>query len=83
MEGRSNKALYAEIMEALKIVSRWKDIKRAVELSLGNVDDKTFSEALHKLVNAGFVEEREGVYVIADPVLRRVEFRRLVKGFQG
>ena len=83
LEGRVNKALYAEIMEALKIMSRWKDIKRAVELSLGNVDDKTFSEALHKLVNAGFVEEREGVYVIADPVLRRVEFRRLTKGFQG
>ncbi|MEM0374109.1 MAG: ATP-binding protein [Sulfolobaceae archaeon] len=73
-----NKELYIEIMKTIKIVSRWKEIKRGVEIALGKIDDKVFSNALENLVKSSFVEKRNGEYVITDPILREVEFEKLL-----
>lgn len=64
-------------MKTVKIVSRRKEIKRGVEVTLGKIDDKVFSNALESLVNSGFVEKRDNEYIITDPVLREVEFEKL------
>ncbi|MBB5255290.1 AAA family ATPase [Sulfurisphaera ohwakuensis] len=77
LEDKVNKELYVEIMKTVKIVSRWKEIKRGVEVTLGKVDDKVFSNALESLVNSGFVEKRDNEYIITDPVLREIEFEKL------
>ena len=78
LEGKSNKRLYATIMSVLKVVNTWKDIKRGVEIKLGNVDDKELSLALESLLNNNFIEKRkEGVYEIVGPILREIDYDKL------
>ena len=78
LEGKSNKRLYTTIMSVLKVVNTWKDIKRGVEIKLGNVDDKELSLALESLLNNNFTEKRkEGVYEIVDPILREIDYDKL------
>ena len=78
LEGKSNKRLYTTIMSVLKVVNTWKDIKRGVEIKLGNVDDKELSLALESLLNNNFIEKRkEGVYEIVDPILREIDYDKL------
>jgi hypothetical protein len=78
LEGKSNKRLYTTIMSVLKVVNTWKDIKRGVEIKLGNVDDKELSLALESLINNNFIEKRkEGVYEIVDPILREIDYDKL------
>ncbi|BCS94321.1 AAA family ATPase [Metallosphaera javensis (ex Sakai et al. 2022)] len=72
---KGNRKLYCEIMNVLKVVSRWKEIKRGVEIALGRIDDKEFSSALQNLVKYNFVVKSSEEYRIEDPVLREVEFR--------
>ena len=78
LENKSNKGIYTTIMNSLKVVNTWKDVKRGVEIKLGQVDDKEFSLALESLVNNNFVEKRrEGVYEIADPILREIDYDKI------
>jgi len=78
LEGKSNKRLYTTIMSVLKVVNAWKDVKRGVEIKLGNVDDKELSLALESLLNNNFIEKRkEGVYEIVDPILREIDYDKL------
>ena len=83
LEGRVNKALYLAILSALRFVSRWKDIKFAVETKLGaEVGDREFVNALEALVNYNFVERvGEGVYRLADPLLREVDYDALIRRY--
>lgn len=84
LEGKTNKKIYTTIMSVLKVVNTWKDIKRGVEIKLGNVDDKELSLALESLVNNNFVEKkREGVYEIVDPILREIDYERLSSNSTG
>lgn len=83
LEGRVNKALYLAILSALRFVSRWKDIKFAVETKLGaEVGDREFVNALEALVNYNFVERvGEGVYRLADPLLREIDYDALIRRY--
>lgn len=49
----------------------WAELKRFVEREQGGpIYNKNFSDMLNNLVKSGFVEYREGKYMISDPVLR-------------
>ena len=63
---------YMAILKALSInISRWIDIKNYVINLSGNIDDKTFSRLLKKLVKYGYVVKRDGRYFIDDPILKK------------
>lgn len=48
----------------------WSELKRSVEYKeKGPIYNKNFTELLNNLVKAGFVEQRERLYAISDPVL--------------
>ena len=46
----------------------WGDLKKSVEKGTGPIYGKNFTELLQNLIKAGFVEQREGLYFISDPV---------------
>ncbi|BBG23617.1 hypothetical protein IC006_0905 [Sulfuracidifex tepidarius] len=78
LENKGNKALYVKLMEIVKVVSRWSEIKRGIEISLGNIDDKELTLALDSLVNNNFMEKGDkGEYKIVDPLLREIDFGRI------
>ncbi|MCS4541390.1 MAG: ATP-binding protein [Euryarchaeota archaeon] len=47
----------------------WGNLKSLVEKECGPIYNKNFTELLHNLVKAGFVEQRGELYTISDPVL--------------
>lgn len=56
---------YKAIMKALKDGgARWNEIKQQTSIS-----DKQLYSALKRLADCGFIEKKEGVYTIADPLL--------------
>jgi len=78
LESKSNKLLYLTIMDVLKVVNRWKDIKRGVEIRMGKVDDKELGLALEALVSGNFIAKGgRGEYNIVDPILRGIDYIRL------
>jgi hypothetical protein len=78
LEKRSNRMLYVKLMDLIKVVNRWSDIKRGVEISVGGVDDKELSLALDALVRNNFVEKVEkGEYRITDPLLREIDYGKI------
>lgn len=61
---------YLEVLKIIVNPSRWSEIKRGLATALGiKISDKQVSTYLKELVGYGFVEEREGLYSIADPLL--------------
>lgn len=55
----------AELREA-----RWSELKRALELSeKRKVADNVFTKLLDNLVKAGFLESKDEMYTITDPLL--------------
>ena len=68
---------YRVILKAIALgYSRWKDIKDYLTLKLGYINDSNFSALIENLVKSGYVEKKEGRYIIPDPVLEKV-FREL------
>ncbi len=68
---------YRVILKAVALgYSRWSDIKDYLTLKLGYINDSNFSSLLENLVKYGYIEKKEGRYMIPDPVLARV-FREL------
>ncbi|HII60889.1 AAA family ATPase [Pyrococcus horikoshii] len=64
---------YRFILKAIALgYSRWRDIKDYLTLKVGPINDANFSKLLDNLVKHGYVERRDGRYVITDPVLRKV-----------
>lgn len=47
----------------------WGNLKSLVEKECGPIYNKNFTELLHNLVKAGFLEQRGRLYSISDPVL--------------
>ncbi|WP_338604724.1 ATP-binding protein [Sulfolobus tengchongensis] len=72
---KKNKELYCAIMEVLKVVNKWKEIKNGVEIKIGKIDDKEFSNALKNLVNFNFVTKEGEKYEITDPILKEISFK--------
>jgi AAA+ ATPase superfamily predicted ATPase len=83
LEDKVNKALYIAVLQALKVVSRWSEIKSAVSAILGvEVGDRELVNALNSLVGYNFVERRgRGEYGIADPILRQVDMVPLLRRY--
>lgn len=83
LEDKVNKALYLAILSVLKVVNRWKDIKFAVMARLGReFGDRELLNALNALINYNFVVKvREGEYRLADPILREVDYDKLIKRY--
>ncbi|ADN49830.1 AAA family ATPase [Vulcanisaeta distributa] len=83
LEDKANKALYLAILSALRVVNRWKDIKFAVTTRLGReFGDRELLNALNALINYNFVVKvREGEYRLADPILREVDYDKLIKRY--
>ncbi len=71
LKGRANKRLYLAILEALKHVNRWRDIKAYASFLIGHeIDDRTLDNALTALIRFNLVEKHsEGIYRIIDPIL--------------
>jgi AAA+ ATPase superfamily predicted ATPase len=59
---------YIEIMKTLTKPSTWSEVKRSLRL-LTNISDKQVSNYLRELVYYGFVEKRDDLYSITDPLL--------------
>ena len=80
LEDKVNKALYLAILSALRIVNRWKDIKFAVAARLSReFSDRELLNALNALINYNFVTKvREGEYRLADPILREIDYDKLI-----
>jgi hypothetical protein len=57
-------ARYKKIMKSIKGGARWEEIKKQTQIS-----DKQLYSMLIRLIDNGFIEKIEGVYVIADPLL--------------
>jgi hypothetical protein len=59
---------YIEVLKTLVKPSTWSELKRALR-TVANVSDKQLSSFLKELVDYGFVEKKNKLYMIADPLL--------------
>ncbi|MDK2384880.1 MAG: ATP-binding protein [Candidatus Korarchaeota archaeon] len=71
---------YVEVLRILMNPSRWSDVKRGLAIALGTkISDKQITTYLRELVEYGFVEKRDGLYELADPLLVEAVRRGLVR----
>jgi AAA+ ATPase superfamily predicted ATPase len=59
---------YIEIMKTLIRPLRWSEVKRSLRI-ISNVSDKQISNYLKELMYYGFIEKRDDLYFISDPLL--------------
>jgi AAA+ ATPase superfamily predicted ATPase len=59
---------YIEIMKTLIRPSRWSEVKRSLRI-ISNASDKQTSNYLKELMHYGFIEKRDDLYFISDPLL--------------
>ncbi|MBI5298756.1 MAG: ATP-binding protein [Deltaproteobacteria bacterium] len=57
-------ARYKKMMRSIKGGAGWDEIKNQISIS-----DKQLYSMLNRLIDNGFVEKKEGIYTIADPLL--------------
>ncbi len=64
---------YMAILKAVAVLENatWTNIYYYVQARVGRVPKPTFNTLLKNLVDAGFLEKKNGEYTIADPILRR------------
>jgi len=64
---------YLEILKALGLEgATWTQIKRYLEIRLGTrIYDSELARLLRNLVDSGFIEKINNMYVISDPILRQ------------
>ena len=55
---------YKKIMKSIKDGARWEEIKSQTQIS-----DKQLYSMMNRLIDSGFVEKKEGLYIITDPLL--------------
>ena len=68
---------YIEVLKTLVKPSTWSEVKRALS-TVANVSDKQLSSFLKELVDYGFVEKKNKLYMIADPLLAEAARRGAV-----
>jgi AAA+ ATPase superfamily predicted ATPase len=72
LKGR-DRTLYIAALKVAAISARWKEVKNAVQTAKGSAtNDSTISNTLENLKAAMLVEEKDGVYLVIDPMLRRL-----------
>jgi AAA+ ATPase superfamily predicted ATPase len=59
---------YIEIMKTLTRPSRWSEVKRSLRI-ISNASDKQISNYLKELMYYGFIEKKDDLYFISDPLL--------------
>jgi len=59
---------YIEIMKTLIRPSRWSEVKRSLRI-ISNASDKQISNYLKELTYYGFIEKKDNLYFISDPLL--------------
>ncbi|MCS7369355.1 MAG: hypothetical protein NDF57_06575 [archaeon GBS-70-058] len=59
---------YIEVMKTLMKPSTWSEVKRSLR-GIANVSDKQVSNYLRELTYYGFVEKKDDLYSISDPLL--------------
>lgn len=57
-------ARYKKIATSIKGGAKWDEIKKATQIS-----DKQLYVLMNRMIDSGFVEKSEGLYIIADPLL--------------
>ncbi|WP_291767074.1 AAA family ATPase [Caldivirga sp. UBA161] len=79
LKGRVNRRLYLAVLEALRHVDRWIDIKAYVSyLIRQEVDDRVLANALTALIKYNLIEKYgEGRYRLIDPILKGIRFMDL------
>jgi len=62
---------YVEVLRAISLLENasWSNIYDYLQAKLGKVPRTTFNSILRNLIDAGFIEKREALYSIADPIL--------------
>ena len=70
---------YYHILKAIALgLNRWSEVKGYLEAKEGmEIDDSTFNTLLKTLVKLGFVERKDGGYLIADPLVAYAVRRKL------
>ncbi|CAB50209.1 AAA family ATPase [Pyrococcus abyssi] len=64
---------YKFILKAVALGNtRWKNIKEYVEFRTGRINDAKFSNLLKNLVKYGYLEKRDGEYIIPDPLVKEI-----------
>lgn len=72
LKNRRAKKRYMEILKILAVKEpSWSKIKKALQIELGLIDDKNFSELLKTLVENEFVRKENDIYKIVDPILKK------------
>jgi AAA+ ATPase superfamily predicted ATPase len=71
LKGRGEEA-YLTVLRSAALGARWSEIKKALESSFGGFNNKRISDILRTLTASMLVEKRGEVYVVPDPVLRRI-----------
>jgi hypothetical protein len=80
LENKNNKIVYTTLMDVIKVANKWRDIKRGMEIAIGQIDDKELSLALDSLVGNNFIEKvGRGEYRIIDPLLRKIDYSKILK----
>jgi len=74
LDGRAQaKGRYLALVRILAHKSmRWSELKRAVQIELREeISDSQFTNYLHSLLDYGFIVEKEGIYELPDPLLKK------------
>lgn len=70
LQGR-DRITYITALKVATTPARWKEVKNAIEARKGSpVNDATVQNVVENLKAAMLLEEREGVYVVKDPMLK-------------
>ncbi|RLG02543.1 MAG: hypothetical protein DRN54_04390 [Thaumarchaeota archaeon] len=73
------KRRYIQILKILERPSRWSEIKRHLNLSLGiRISDKQLTNYIKELKSYGFIVKTDGKYAIADPLTLEAINRHLL-----
>ena len=63
---------YVEAARICRHGARWSDVKRYLQAAEGRrITDSEVTKIIRNLINYGFLEKRDDVYVVPDPALRR------------
>lgn len=71
LKGRDEKA-YLTVLRSAALGARWSEIREALESRFGEFNSKRISDILRVLMASMLVEKRGEVYVVPDPVLRKI-----------
>ncbi len=77
---QSARKRYVEVLKILVRPSRWSEVKTGLRVYLGlNISDKQVSNYLNELLEYGFIDKKDGLYCIEDPLLAEAVRRGYIR----